>query len=43
MKTKLDKYHYHEALDRCHLVGKVFEGQVIDHHGVLCINAKLFA
>ena len=32
MDTKLDKFHYHEALDHCHLVGKVFESQVIDHY-----------
>jgi hypothetical protein len=32
VKTKLDKYHYHEALDRCSLVAEVFEDQVIDHH-----------
>lgn len=33
-KTKLDKFHYHEALDRTDLVSRFFEEAVATHAAV---------
>lgn len=30
-KLKLDKFHYHEALDRCYIVANIIEDLLIEH------------
>ena len=31
MKTKLDKFHYHEALDRAYIVNDIVNEHLLDH------------
>ncbi len=30
-KVKLDKYHYHEATDRCYIVANMIDNMLIQH------------
>ena len=29
--TKLDQFHYHEALDRCHMLAEIYDQQLLQH------------